>query len=39
MVQTIMEASLRDTSMVGSSRANDGVEPGTDAQTEGVTDM
>ncbi|KAK4724132.1 hypothetical protein R3W88_026911 [Solanum pinnatisectum] len=39
MVQTALEASLRDTSMVGSNGAKDVVDPGTEAQTEGVTDM
>ncbi|KAK4731778.1 hypothetical protein R3W88_024766 [Solanum pinnatisectum] len=39
MVQTAMEASLQDTSMVGSSRAKDGDESGTDAQIERVPDM
>uniref|UniRef100_M1DJF1 Polyprotein protein n=1 Tax=Solanum tuberosum TaxID=4113 RepID=M1DJF1_SOLTU len=39
MVQTVVEASIWYTSMVGSSGAKDGAKSGTDAPTEGVTDM
>jgi len=39
MVRSIMEASLRDTSMVGSSGEKYVVKPDTDAPTDGVTDM
>uniref|UniRef100_M1DDJ6 Integrase core domain containing protein n=1 Tax=Solanum tuberosum TaxID=4113 RepID=M1DDJ6_SOLTU len=38
-VKVYVEASLRDTSMVGYNGAEDVVEPGIDARTEGVTDM
>ncbi|KAG5599478.1 hypothetical protein H5410_030848 [Solanum commersonii] len=36
MFESARKASLRDTSMLGSSEANDAKTPGTDAQTEGV---
>ncbi|KAK4737281.1 hypothetical protein R3W88_000978 [Solanum pinnatisectum] len=39
MVQTTIEESLRDTSMVGSNGAKNVIEPSTDVQTEGVIDM
>ncbi|KAK4736861.1 hypothetical protein R3W88_000558 [Solanum pinnatisectum] len=37
MVQKTIEASLRDSEMVGSSRANDDVAPDTNTQDNGVT--
>ncbi|KAK4709910.1 hypothetical protein R3W88_004423 [Solanum pinnatisectum] len=39
MVHTVVQASLRDVSMLGSSGSKDTEIPGTDAQTEGAVDM
>uniref|UniRef100_M1D8V9 Polyprotein protein n=1 Tax=Solanum tuberosum TaxID=4113 RepID=M1D8V9_SOLTU len=39
IVETAVQTSLRDYSMLGSNGANDTSEPGTDVQTYVVTDM